>query len=707
MKRLLSLFLTIVIAFGTFACLPTTASAASMQTLVPDEELNFTWSDDTVYGYITVEESGYYDITLSGTFGYGDYYFCTIFAENLYNYWVGRASKYDIIDELPYTFKNLYLEEGIQYILNMACVDTDYDYCSGNINLLLTKNDYVATEITSDKKLVVADENELQWFTFETEESGDYWFNFGDDAYAYILDYDTNKIITYVGTGEYFGTVRLEGNTKYKLRVSYYNTNPQPMYVSFGMHDKTVDKVELYNGYCYAQGSLKPENFNYKVTYTDGTTEVVGYSFFENRGIYFDLYYTGKYSDSEENYRSPGKQKVEINYGSKVYESYIDVLTFLEFVSDLKPAYPYTSNLSIQYEDAEYKQYFWRVKIDKTGTYSLFSHDAWNSTFKWYHIEFFDKDNNIVPYNNGWLLKSGQEYCLMMEYYYDDYVTWDFNFTIEIDPDAPTYKPSTPKLNSVSRTSSGVKVSWSEAKYADKYIVYRKTAKGSWTKLGTTTSTSFTDTKAKTGTTYYYTVKAQNDYGTSGYNKTGLKIKYVAPPKLTSIANESSGVRVKWSKVSGADGYYLYRRVSGTTSWSKIATIKKGSTTSYLDKKASAGKTYEYIIKCYDGSTPSASAAKAIKIKRLTVPKLVSAKSAKAGVTVKWGKVAGAEGYLVYRKTGKSSWSQVGKVEGNSTFSYIDASAKKGKTYAYTVRAYSGSYKSAYNTKGLSVKDKY
>lgn len=271
----------------------------------------------------------------------------------------------------------------------------------------------------------------------------------------------------------------------------------------------------------------------------------------------------------------------------------------------------------------------------------------------------------------------------------------------------PQLKPSTPKLTSATRISNGVKVTWGEVEGADSYIVYRKTSKSGWTNLGTTTENTFTDTKAKTGTTYYYTVKAQNEAGASGYNKTGLKIKYVAAPKLTKITNESSGVRVYWSKVSGADGYYLYRRVAGSKTWTKVATIKKGSTTSYLDKKASAGKTYEYIIKCYDGSTPSASAAKAIKIERLTVPKLVSAKSGKSGITFKWGKVTGAEGYLVYRKTGKGSWVQLTKVEGNAKVSYVDKSAKKGKTYTYTVKAYSGSYTSAYNTKGLKIKDKY
>ena len=264
-------------------------------------------------------------------------------------------------------------------------------------------------------------------------------------------------------------------------------------------------------------------------------------------------------------------------------------------------------------------------------------------------------------------------------------------------------KCSTPKLKSASRTSGGVKVTWGKASNADSYIVYRKTAKSGWSKIGTTTATSFIDTKAKTGTTYYYTVKAKNVAGTSGYNKTGLKIKFVAAPKLTKIANESSGVRVYWSKVSGADGYYLYRRVAGSKTWTKVATIKKGSTTSYLDKKASAGKTYEYIIKCYDGSTPSASAAKTIKVKRLTVPKLVSVKNGNSGVTVKWGKVAGASGYLVYRKTSSTSWVQIANITGNSSTSCIDSSVKNKTTYTYTIRAYSGSYKSAYNTKGLKI----
>lgn len=295
------------------------------------------------------------------------------------------------------------------------------------------------------------------------------------------------------------------------------------------------------------------------------------------------------------------------------------------------------------------------------------------------------------------------------------------HFGVAINP------PVTPEITKISRIHNGVRIEWDYDSGSDYYIIYRRTEGTSWKRIKkcaglpeecncetdcycgeiANTGASFIDDDVKSGTTYYYTIKAENEAGFSGYNKTGVKIKYVAAPVLTKIVNEASGVRVYWSKVSGADGYYLYRRVSGTKSWTRIATVKKGSITSYKDTKAAAGKTYDYIIKVYDGSTVSAAAEKVIKIKRLAQPKLVSASSSKSGVTVKWGKVAGAESYYVYRKTGTGSWQRMGIVDGNAKVSFVDKTAKKGVTYTYTIRAYSGSYKSSYNSNGLKIKDKY
>lgn len=61
---------------------------------------------------------------------------------------------------------------------------------------------------------------------------------------------------------------------------------------------------------------------------------------------------------------------------------------------------------------------------------------------------------------------------------------------------------------SVARTSSGIKASWNKVTGASGYYVYRKTGSGGWTKIKTPRSLYFTDTTAKKGATYYYTVRA-------------------------------------------------------------------------------------------------------------------------------------------------------------------------------------------------------
>ena len=59
-------------------------------------------------------------------------------------------------------------------------------------------------------------------------------------------------------------------------------------------------------------------------------------------------------------------------------------------------------------------------------------------------------------------------------------------------------------------TSSGkIKLSWSAVSKADTYYIYRATSKnGTYSRIKTTTSTSYTDTTAVAEKTYYYKVKS-------------------------------------------------------------------------------------------------------------------------------------------------------------------------------------------------------
>ncbi len=274
----------------------------------------------------------------------------------------------------------------------------------------------------------------------------------------------------------------------------------------------------------------------------------------------------------------------------------------------------------------------------------------------------------------------------------------------------PQLKPATPKLTKIANTASGVQVTWGAVEGADNYVVYRKTydAKtkkwSGWTNLGKTTSASYVDKTAKSGTYYLYTVKAVNEAGASGYDKTGIKTYFLARPTVTT-ANANAGVTVKWTKATGATGYIVYRKTTG--GWTKVATVKGAGTLSYTDKTAKAGTTYKYTVKAYYGSYVSAYNTSGVAVRRLTTPTLKSVTSAKAGVTTKWNKVTGASGYIVYRKTGNGGWVKLATVSGNSKITYLDKTAKKGVTYTYTVKAYYGSSTSAHNTKGLTIKDKY
>ena len=91
----------------------------------------------------------------------------------------------------------------------------------------------------------------------------------------------------------------------------------------------------------------------------------------------------------------------------------------------------------------------------------------------------------------------------------------------------------------------------------------------------------------------------------------------------------------------------------------------------------------------------------------IKAPKLKETNATSKGAKIEWEKQKKATGYIVYRKSGDSSWKRIGTTK--KTY-YVDSTAVYNKTYKYTVKAY---YKpevgrkniiSGYDKKGLSVK---
>ena len=250
---------------------------------------------------------------------------------------------------------------------------------------------------------------------------------------------------------------------------------------------------------------------------------------------------------------------------------------------------------------------------------------------------------------------------------------------------------------------SKVQLSWTGGVTgAEGYVIYRRTEGGSYAEIGRTAGNTYSDT-ISAGIKYYYAVAVYSGSRTED-KCPEVGAMYLAEPAVTGASNITSGVQVKWSQVTGATGYIVYRKGAGK-GWARIADIKSGSTVSYTDKTAASSTTYTYTVRAYNGNTMGDwhSAKSLMRISDTTV---TGASNITSGVQVKWSRVTGATGYIVYRKSGSGSWGRIADIKSGSTVSYTDTTAASGTTYTYTVRAYNGStmgdWHSAKSVKRLS-----
>ena len=263
-----------------------------------------------------------------------------------------------------------------------------------------------------------------------------------------------------------------------------------------------------------------------------------------------------------------------------------------------------------------------------------------------------------------------------------------------------------PAVTGASNITSGVQVKWSKVTGATGYIVYHKGAGKGWARIADIkdgSTVNYTDTTAASGTTYTYTVRAYNKDTMSDWNSTKSLMR-ISDTTVTGASNITSGVQVKWSQVTGATGYIVYRKGAGK-GWARIADIKNGSTVSYTDTTAASGTTYTYTVRAYNGSTMG-DWHSAKSLMRLSDTTVSGASNITYGVQVKWSRVTGATGYIVYRKGAGKGWARIADIKNGSTVSYTDTTAASGTTYTYTVRAYNGStmgdWHSAKSVKRLS-----
>lgn len=234
------------------------------------------------------------------------------------------------------------------------------------------------------------------------------------------------------------------------------------------------------------------------------------------------------------------------------------------------------------------------------------------------------------------------------------------------------------------RGNGFITVKWKKISGATGYIVYRDGKQ-----VADTTNLYYHDTNVKSGTKYTYTAKAyyqgtENRYYSALSKEketTGKKISLTSP--VCELENTGTSIRVSWSPVPRAGGYYIYRRAEGSD-WDPIpiARVVGNPSHQYYDKDFVKGTLYYYQVRpyrTYSGERIAGDASKEKRIMRLSRP-TVTVSNAASGVELTWKEIAGAERYAIYRDGDR--------IGSTADLSYIDTKITNGTKYVYEVRAY-------------------
>lgn len=278
---------------------------------------------------------------------------------------------------------------------------------------------------------------------------------------------------------------------------------------------------------------------------------------------------------------------------------------------------------------------------------------------------------------------------------------------------------ATPKNVSAEYSDGKVTFKWEKVKNADGYYVYRKVDSGSYSRVKVITSgdtLSYKDTNVVEGKKYTYTARAYNKSIWSLYNSTGVSVtaKEEMPeekPEAPETPEEKPEVpeekpvmpeEVTYTKYRVTGDEVNYRSGAGT-GYAKKGTLSKGAVINVEDGYSKTANGYTWVRFKLNSKNYYIAKKYLEKVITLSKPALVSAKYASGNVTVKWKKVTNAKGYYVYRKLSGGSYKKIATVKSGTTLTFKDSKAQKGKTYFYTVKAYSGNNVSKYDAAGVKV----
>ncbi len=260
---------------------------------------------------------------------------------------------------------------------------------------------------------------------------------------------------------------------------------------------------------------------------------------------------------------------------------------------------------------------------------------------------------------------------------------------------------SAPAIKSLTVSGSGIKYQWYSVKNASKYEVYRKKdGDSSYTKIATTSNTSYLDDSVGSRIKYYYKVRAVS--ATKADNKSNFsnvysRYSYLYRPSPWLNDRGTSFIKLKWDFVPRATYYNVYR-------WYNSGWRYLGKTTGRTFKttwKLSAGTRAVYqveAVRVENGKKVAIRGSKdfvaATRLKATS--KVTVTGRTPSTASIKWEPIPKATRYSVYlSRDGLEAW----KVYDGTETSLKLNDLYQAKDYTVTVYGYTyikGAYTYSY-----------
>ena len=181
--------------------------------------------------------------------------------------------------------------------------------------------------------------------------------------------------------------------------------------------------------------------------------------------------------------------------------------------------------------------------------------------------------------------------------------------------------PDAPVSLKAAASYASAKLSWTSAESAESYEIWQKAGNGEYQLLTTVSTNEFTATGLLTGTRYSWYVQAlSKENAHSPFSQTVSAVPSLAKVTGTKVKAGKKQATVSWKKVSGANGYVVYRATKKNGKYKAVKTITRAATVKFVNKKLKKGKKFFYKVRAYRTVNKKKvygaySAIKAVKVK--------------------------------------------------------------------------------------------